>query len=115
MTKILRWLLGLVALIIIVAFAISNRQVVDLGLAPLPGTVDLPVYGVFLLGLVLGVLIGGAGVWLGAWGKRRDARRMRSKVWALESQLDSIKRQQQQADAEQFAARRTGTLQRVGG
>ena len=50
MIKILRLLLGMVALVVIIAFAIANRTPVDVSFAPLPITIELPVYGVFLLG-----------------------------------------------------------------
>ena len=59
------------ALIVIIAFAVANRMPVDVGFAPFPITVELPLYGAFLLGLVVGVLIGGIGVWLGGMSSAR--------------------------------------------
>jgi lipopolysaccharide assembly protein A len=105
MVRFLRLSLGVVALIVIMAFAIANRTPVTVGLAPLPGTIELPVYGVFLLGLVIGVLVGGIGVGLGAIPKRREARRMRNKAWALENQLSVIRGQQERREAERYAQR----------
>jgi uncharacterized integral membrane protein len=105
MARILRLALALVALIVIIAFAIANRTPVAVSFAPLPVEIELPLYGVFLIGLVLGVLIGGIGVWLGAFGQRREARRMRNKVWALENQLNVIKQQEERAQAERQAPR----------
>lgn len=104
MIRLLRLLLGLVALVIIMAFAIANRTPTLVSFAPLPIEVELPLYGVFLFGLVLGVLVGGLGVWLNAIGKRRFARRMRNKVWALENQLSALKGQQEKARAERERA-----------
>ena len=105
MVRFLRLLLGVAALIVIIAFAIANRMPVPVGLVPLPGTIELPVYGVFLLGLVIGVLVGAIGVELGTIGKRREARRMRNRAWALENQLSTVKgeleRRQTQRPAEQ--------------
>jgi hypothetical protein len=43
MVRMLRLLLGVVALIVIIAFAIANRTPVPVGLVPLPGTIELPV------------------------------------------------------------------------
>ena len=65
MIKILRVVLGLAALVVVVAFAVANRMPVAVSLAPLPIVLELPVYGVFLLGLVLGGLLGGIALWLG--------------------------------------------------
>jgi uncharacterized integral membrane protein len=106
MIRTLRILLALAALIVIVAFAIANRTPVAVSFAPLPMLIELPVYGVFLLGLVLGGLIGGLAVWLGGIPARRQARRMRNKVWALENQMTVLKKQEQRAHAENYSARR---------
>ena len=102
MTRLLRLVLGLAGLVVIVAFAIANRTPVEVSFAPFPVLLELPVYGVFLLGLVLGGLIGGIVVWLGGHGHRRDARRMRNKVWALENQVAVLKRQERSAQAESY-------------
>jgi uncharacterized integral membrane protein len=109
--RLIRLALGLVGLIVIVGFALANRTPVDVSLAPLPIVVELPVYGVFLLGLVLGGVIGGSVVWLGAFGHRRAARRMRNKVWALENQVEILKKQEQSAQAEGYTARRAMVTQ----
>ena len=115
MTRLIRLVLGLAGLIIIVAFAIANRTPVDVSLAPLPVGVELPVYGVFLLGLVIGGLLGASVVWLGAFGHRRTARRMRDKVWALENQVTALKKQEQSAQAEGYASRQAIATSRATG
>lgn len=106
MIKLLRLMVGIVALAIIIAFAIANRAVVEVGLVPFPSTIELPVYGVFLLGLVVGALAGGIVVWLGGHGYRRDARRLRHRTWALENQMDVVKRQTEREQAQAYADRR---------
>jgi putative membrane protein len=106
MTKLVRLVLGLAGLVVIVAFAVANRTPVDVSFAPFPIVLELPVYGVFLLGLVLGGVIGGSAAWLGGHGHRRDARRMRRKVWALENQLARSRKQAESAPAEGYPAGR---------
>lgn len=106
MVRFLRLLLGLIAVIVIMVFAIANRAPVDVSFFPVPTTIELPVYGVFLLGLVLGVLIGGIGVWLGSLRQGREARRMRNRVWALENQLNVIKQREDRAEAERYGGQR---------
>jgi lipopolysaccharide assembly protein A len=95
MMRALRLLLGLAALIVIVAFAIANRTPVDVSFAPLPIVIELPVYGVFLSGLVLGGLLGGIALWLASAPYRRQTRRLRNRTWALENQLALLKKQEQ--------------------
>jgi uncharacterized integral membrane protein len=99
MTRLVRLIVGLIALLIIVIFAIANRAPVEVSFAPLPLAIELPVYGVFLLGLVIGGLLGGAVVWLNGHPYRRDARRLRNKVWALENQLEVLMKQGRSAPA----------------
>ena len=106
MAKLLRLIIGIVALVVIIAFAIANRGVVQVGLAPFPTTIELPVYGVFLLGLVIGVLVGGAGVWLAGHAKRREGRKARNRAWALENQLNVLKREAEREQAKRYTAGR---------
>ena len=106
MIKLLRLIVGIVALVVVIAFAIANRAMVEVGLAPLPTTIELPVYGVFLLGLVVGVLVGGIGVWIGGHAKRREARKARNRAWALENQLNVLKREADREQARRYAAGR---------
>jgi lipopolysaccharide assembly protein A len=115
MIKLLRIVLALAGLIVIVAFAVANRTPVDVSFAPLPIVIELPVYGVFLLGLVLGGLLGGIAVWLGGAGYRRQARRLRNKVWALDNQVTVLKKQEQTARAEGYAAERAIAAPRAAG
>ena len=106
MTKLLRLIIGIVALVLIIAFAIANRGVVEVGLSPFPTTIELPVYGVLLFGLVIGVLVGGIGVWLGGHARRRDARKLRHRASALENQLNVLKRVADREEAMRYSASR---------
>ena len=106
MVKALRILLGVLGLLVVVAFAIANRTPVEVSFAPLPTLIELPVYGVFLLGLVLGGLIGGLALWLSGIPQRFQARRMRKKVSALESQVAVLREREQRARAESYPAQR---------
>ena len=114
MVRIARLLVGLVALIVIVTFAVANRQPVDISFAPFPISLELPLYGAFLFGLVVGVLAGGIGVGLSGLSKRREARRLRSKVWALENQVKVLKQQEERERAERYSAARGSALQAAG-
>jgi uncharacterized integral membrane protein len=115
MVRFFRLLLGLVALIVIVAFAVANRTPVEVNFAPLPVTIELPLYGAFLFGLIVGVLVGGTGVWLGELSRRYRARRLRRRVGQLEQQLAHVRRQEEKAEAERDRAQRRPALQATGG
>lgn len=102
MTKFIRGILGLIGLVIIVSFAVSNREKVEVALWPLPETLSIQLFWVFVLGLVVGAVLGGLGAWLGAMRKRRDARRLRRKAEDLEGQLRVIRQQQEVAEAKAY-------------
>lgn len=107
MLRMIRLLLAAIAAIVIVGFAVANRTPVPVSFAPFPILIELPVYGVFLFGLVLGVLVGGISVWLGSLAKRREARRLRGKVWALENQLNAMRQEADRAQMQRYPAQRS--------
>ncbi|MGO1119906.1 LapA family protein [Rhodovibrionaceae bacterium A322] len=94
--KYISWLITLPLLILGVVFALANRQVVDLSLWPLDSAVEVPLYLAVLVPLVIGYLLGGIAVWLGAGGKRRLARREHRE---LEQIKQETARQQQTTPA----------------
>jgi uncharacterized integral membrane protein len=87
--KLLWWVvLALIALVLIL-FAISNRETVSVALWPLPDLVDLPLYLVLLATLLLGFIVGELTAWVGGWRWRREARRGRQRIAMLERELDA--------------------------
>jgi lipopolysaccharide assembly protein A len=113
MVRVLRLILALVALLVIIAFAIANRGPVDVSFAPLPLVIELPVYGVFLVGLVFGMLVGAIWMLLAGVATRREARRLRSRTWALENQLRLRREEEDKARAAEAPSRSTA-LARAG-
>jgi len=85
--KAVRWTATLVAVVLLVPFAVSNREPVSLGFWPLPFLVDLPLYLLVLLLLLAGFVTGAAAGWLGGRHTRRELRRRRRRVEALERDL----------------------------
>lgn len=78
--RFLRVLFAALLLIVLVIFAVSNRQAVTVSLEPLPFILDLPLYLlvflVFLAGLVFGAILGRLNAWVAARRKRqRDAQK----------------------------------------
>jgi uncharacterized integral membrane protein len=62
--------------LLVLSFALTNRETVTLGLWPLPFTLDPPVWAMGLGALALGILLGGFVGWLA--GHRGRARRRRA-------------------------------------
>jgi len=103
MVKFLRTILALVGLLVIVLFAIGNRQPVEISLWPTPFMVDLPLYGVFLVAMIIGVILGGIASWLGGHDKRAEASRTRRKLAILQEQ-ELRRRREEEASAAALAA-----------
>ena len=83
--------------IVLVAFAVANRQGVTISLDPFnaerpAGTITLPLFALIIGLLVLGVLIGGIVSWFrhGKW--QRLARRAEREAEALRAEIASLRR-----------------------
>ena len=79
--RIVSMLIVLPLAIVIVAFAVANRQSVTVSFDPLSSTspayaATLPLFVLIFVLMILGVLIGGAAVWIGQTRWRRTARKL---------------------------------------
>jgi uncharacterized integral membrane protein len=83
--------------IVLVAFAVANRQAVTISFDPLSAahpaySITWPLFLVVFAVLILGVVIGGFAAWLGQGAWRRTARRLDADVRALHEELATIRR-----------------------
>jgi uncharacterized integral membrane protein len=85
--RIVYWVLVAAAAAVCAAFAISNRLVVSLALWPLPFAIDLPLYLLVFAALLIGFVVGAIAAWLGGRHRRRELRRSRRRIGALEGEL----------------------------
>ena len=89
--KVFSWLVGGPLAVIILVFALCNRQSVSLSLWPFDDSIGLPVYLVVLLPLLIGLVAGASMAGLSAFKHRRNARRQAKRVADLERQLDALR------------------------
>lgn len=65
--RFLRVFIGALLLLILVVFAVANKDAVTVSVEPLPFVIELPLYllvfAVFFVGLALGVIIGRLNAW----------------------------------------------------
>ena len=83
--------------VVIVAFAVANRQTVTVSFDPFSAAspayaATLPLFAVIFAVLIFGVLVGGIAAWLrqGKW--RRTARRLEGEVRTLHQEMDAVRR-----------------------
>lgn len=93
--RLLFWLIGVPFGLVLILFAIANRQPVDVGLWPLPWTLQLPLYGQVLGGVVCGLIAGICLSWISGAGLRARARASRRRMRELEREIARLRLQQQ--------------------
>lgn len=81
--------------IVIIAFAVANRQGVTLSFDPFSpsapaAALTLPLFVIVLVSLIVGVIVGGMAVRLGHGRWRRMARRFEREAAALRARLDGL-------------------------
>jgi uncharacterized integral membrane protein len=81
--------------VIIIAFAVANRQIVTVSFDPFSSTApayaaNLPLFVLIFIVLILGVIVGGVGSWIGQAKWRRGHRSLDAEVRQLRSEVDTI-------------------------
>ena len=87
----LRLLLAEPFVLIIVVFALSNRQMVQLGLWPTDVSIQLPVALAILVPAALGFLLGAMVMWFAAAAQRRRAGRAERRASLLAADLAKLR------------------------
>jgi len=83
--------------VVIIAFAVANRQTVTVSFDPFSSTspayaATLPLFALIFVLVIFGVLIGGIAAWIRQSKWRRIARKLDADVRALHDELESIRR-----------------------
>jgi len=97
--------------IVIVAFALANRQVVTVSFDPFSSAspayaASLPLFVLIFVLVILGVVIGGIAAWLRQAAWRRTARRLDADVRALHQELEAMRRRAAEDEARHEAGAR---------
>ena len=90
--------------IVIVAFAVANRQSVTVSFDPFSATspaytATLPLFILIFVLVILGVIVGGVAAWIRQAKWRRTARMLDADVRALHQELESLRRHLSAAEA----------------
>jgi uncharacterized integral membrane protein len=99
--------------IVIIAFALANRQVVTVSFDPFSSTqpayaASLPLFVLIFVLVIIGVIIGGMATWLRQSTWRRTARQLDADVRALHQDLEAMRRRAAEEEARREAALRAG-------
>jgi uncharacterized integral membrane protein len=93
--KIVTGLILVPLAIVIIAFAVANRQMVTVSFDPFSSAspayaATLPLFVLIFILLIVGVMIGGVAAWIGQAKWRRGHRRLDDEVRQLRSEVDTI-------------------------
>jgi uncharacterized integral membrane protein len=94
--RLIRWIVGLPIAILVISFAVANRQWTRLSLDPFSSTspvlsVEMPLWLLFIFGVFIGILIGWAGCWIAQSKHRKLARERGREISTLQSELQAQK------------------------
>jgi uncharacterized integral membrane protein len=97
--------------ILIIAFAVANRQLVTISFDPFSSAepayaAKLPLFALIFALVILGVIIGGIATWLRQASWRRTARALDADVRILHQELEAMRRRTAQEDAQRDGLRR---------
>ena len=90
-------LLAIPFLLLLLLFALSNREIVRVGLWPTDWSVEIMLSVLVLGGAAIAFLFGALTVWLAEIGRRRRLRRAERAVALLEAQVRDLKAEVQKS------------------
>jgi uncharacterized integral membrane protein len=86
------WIVTIPLTVIVLVFAIDNRQPVDLELWPLPWAVPpVPLFALTLVLILLGFAIGIAAMWFSGAKQRRQNRQLKRDLDAAKSEIYTLR------------------------
>ncbi|HCI46737.1 MAG TPA: hypothetical protein DFI00_05540 [Rhodospirillaceae bacterium] len=91
MLRLFTWPIMAVVSLVLVSFALSNRNPVEIALFPLPGTLTLPLFLLVLVVAFVAMLVGGFVIWCNAAPRRKAGRAAEKQAAALEKELAGVK------------------------
>lgn len=104
MMGLIRALTGSIVVIVTVGFAMMNRQDVSVDWSPFHEPLSLPLFAICLGIGALGFLLGALVMWLNGGHVRREKRRQRKEIKALEKELGTLREDDQDFKPEAPAA-----------
>ena len=94
------WIILLPVAVVVVAFAITNRAPVTLGLWPLEQTYAVPAFVVVLIAVAAGFMLGGLVSWLSAGTTRSRARTLGERAERAEREIRRLRERIERLEAD---------------
>ena len=94
---ILRWFITFIVSIVVLAFSVSNLELVSVFWSPFHPPYELPLYAIILAALSLGFFWGGIMVWFSGSRARTKLRQSTKDIKRLEKDLDEVRKNEHTA------------------
>ena len=96
--RILRWVVGLPIAIIVVAFAVANRQWITVSLDPFSkdapfASINIPLWSLFFCGVFFGLIAGWIACWVAQGKWRKTARQTRRELAQTQAETSQLRRE----------------------
>ena len=96
--RILRWIIGLPIAIIVVSFAIANRQWTTISFDPFSkdapfAAIDIPLWALFFCGVFFGLIAGWIACWFAQSKWRRSAKDTRRELVRSQAESSQLRRE----------------------
>ncbi len=82
-----RWIAAILIGVVVIWFAVANRELVAVTLDPLPFGLELPVFAVAFAALMIGFVAGAVVAWIGGRKWRKLARARKREVASLSREV----------------------------
>ena len=106
MKRVISWVIMLPITVVVALFTMENLQNVEIGLWPLDGKREVPLYLVVLLCILFGFIAGGVVAWISSSRRRRRTRELADRNARLQQQVEELRRELATAQAHAAEAAR---------
>lgn len=98
MRRFFNWIVGLPIAVIVIAFAVANRQWVEVSFDPLSrvapwASIPMPLWALLFFGIFIGVIAGWIGCWFAQGKWRKAAKDTRLELKHAQDEAQRLKRQ----------------------
>ncbi len=104
--RLISWFILAPVSVVLIIFALANRQLVVVNFDPfsvndpLIPAITIPLFLLIFILLLIGILLGGISVWFTQAKNRRQLRRARIKIKALQLEIDELKNKRNKLSAQ---------------
>lgn len=102
----LKWIIGVPFVILAVAFAVANGEIIAFAWSPVHEPIETPLYALVIIALALGFFIGSLMTWAGGHGVRKERRAQAKTIKKLETDLNKAQQDVLKTETLHIAERR---------